>query len=46
MRPTHLNFRSPKERTEFTEDVIVTKEGKPLFNGSKTRKNIFSKSGE
>lgn len=32
MRPTHLNFRSPKERTEYTESVLVTKEGKKLFN--------------
>lgn len=32
MRPTNLTFRSPKERTEFNTDIIVTNYGEKLFS--------------
>jgi hypothetical protein len=34
MRPTDLKFRSPKEKTEYTDNVMVTNDGKKLFNDS------------
>ena len=32
MRPTYLQLRSPKERTEFTTDPIISHKGTKLFH--------------
>ena len=32
MRPTNINIKSPKERTEYNYDLLITKKGNKLFN--------------
>lgn len=40
MRPTYLQLRSPKERTEYTVHPVVSHNGSKLFHQTYVRDHI------
>ena len=46
MRPTHLQLRSPKERTEYTTNPQISHHGKLLFHHSLLQSDMGSPNRE